>query len=226
MTLRARRTILIILAVLFLIAGPAIIFYANGWRLDFKKFRVVRIGGIFLKDLPTDAGLKINGGLADSSFKKFLSGTLVNNLLPGDYSLAIEKDGYYSWMKTVGVQPATVAEIRVILIPKESQPIVLTSWMRNFWINGSNLIYLDGNWQYFLTDINDPKSGAKLEKKLALELLKGAAPDHKSSPEEETVLSEFENKYRPKSSGITKYVYSNNKIYLLKNGKLFFLEIQ
>lgn len=246
------------------------IFYANGWRLDFKKFRIVRIGGIFLKDFPADAELKINGGLTDGSFKKFLSGTLVNNLLPGDYSLAIEKDGYYSWGKTVGVEPATVAEMKVVLIPRESKPVVLDSRVRDFWINESTLIYLDSNWQYFLADINDLKSRANLgtlfnklkeralnlpgfvpiigvekqespsrwliktaraqylldSRKLTLELLKEEAQAPEVAAEEETILSEFENKYQPNDSGITKYIYSDSKIYLLRAGKLFFLDIQ
>ena len=63
-------------------------------------------------------------------------------------------------------------------------------------------------------------------KRLALELLETTSlPIPSPSPDEKEVLRQFELIISPLSQGIKKYIYSDNRIYLLKNGQLGYLDL-
>ena len=163
MNLRSRNQLLRFFVILFFILGPSAILFAYGWRLDLSHFRIVKVGGIFLKGLPFDASLYVDGRLLDSNGRKFLSGNLINGLLPKDYFIKVERPGYGAWEKTIRVEPSMVAETKpIVLIPMSSPAVLLEKPIDNFWINHSALIYRGPNLTYFLTDTDDLKSRINL----------------------------------------------------------------
>lgn len=116
-----------------------------------------------MKGLPFDASLYVDGRLLDSNGRKFLSGNLINGLLPKDYFIKVERPGYGAWEKTIRVEPSMVAETKpIVLIPMSSPAVLLEKPIDNFWINHSALIYRGPNLTYFLTDTDDLKSRINL----------------------------------------------------------------
>lgn len=163
MTLRTRRMVLSALIGLFLVSGPAITLYAFGLRLDFENLRIVKVGGIFFNNLPSNALIKIDNKPWENQGKKFLSGMLLSNMVPGSYEIKIEKDGYYSWEKSVEVLPSVVSETKpIILIPQKSPAPLFKTLISNFWVNDSTLVYKDFSGNYFLTDLDNLQARTNL----------------------------------------------------------------
>lgn len=163
MTLRTRRMVLSALIGLFLISGPAITLYAFGLRLDFENLRIVKVGGIFFNNLPTNALIKIDNKPWENQGKKFLSGMLLSNMLPENYEIKIEKDGYYSWEKRIEVLPSVVSETKpIILIPQKSPVPLFKTLISNFWVNDSTLMYKDLGGNFFLADLDNLQARTNL----------------------------------------------------------------
>lgn len=81
------------------------------------------------------------------------NGTLIGNLLPKNYYIEIEKDGYQVWQKNIEVKPALVSKITgVILVPNktEKQLLPLPGKLSNFYFNGrEELIFQNENGFYY-----------------------------------------------------------------------------
>lgn len=120
MTLKFRRLLLFGLFVLFIIISPTVILYSRGWRFNFKNLAFQKIGAIYVRTQPKDAIIKINNEIFPNNAGFIQTGTLIANLLPGDYEVKIEKNGYFPYFKNLIVEPALVAElINVVLIPEK-----------------------------------------------------------------------------------------------------------
>jgi len=167
-----RQKLFYLFAVLFLLLAPALVVYAYGWRLDLKTFRPVKIGGVFLRNLPSDALIKIDNKSAERQARQTLTGTLINNLLPGEYQIEVNKEGYLPWRKTVAVAPAAVTEsLPIILIPeKPSETSLLKRPLLDFWVSDSKLIYQDLNGGYYLMDTGE--AGSRINLSLLFDSLK------------------------------------------------------
>jgi|GEM_PF-4478522 len=163
MTVRNIKILRIVLLFLFLILAPIFVLYAYGWRMDFEKLRPVKVGGVFLRSLPTDANLTINGKPVKKRSHKLLTGALIGNLLPGNYTIQIEKYGYQKWRKEVLVAPALVFETTPIILPPLKKPeLFFEESVQDFWINGSVLIYHSADGNFYLAKIGDLSSRTNL----------------------------------------------------------------
>jgi len=119
MTLRVRRILSLIFILLFFTITPAIILYAAGYRLGRNVFSVERTGMFMIDSRPRNAKILLNGQVQETWLsslfkqKKFLTTPAkIKNLLPGEYTVAVELNGYLSWQKklTIGPGAATFAE--------------------------------------------------------------------------------------------------------------------
>ena len=119
MTLRVRRILSLIFILLFFAITPAIMLYAAGYRLGKNAFSVQRTGMFMIDSRPRSAKVLLNGQAQETWLsslfkqKKFLTTPAkIKNLLPGEYTVAVELDGYLSWQKklTIGPGAATFAE--------------------------------------------------------------------------------------------------------------------
>lgn len=125
MSLRTRRILFYSLVLLFLIVGTALVFYSRGWRFDFKDRELVQIGGIYLRSRPENAEILLDGQPVKNKAGLLQSGTLIDNLFPGEYEVRLSKEGYTDWQKHVLVLPENVSVFDgIIMVPKKEAEIV------------------------------------------------------------------------------------------------------
>lgn len=124
MTKKTRLIALLICGTLFLILTPYVITRSIGYTIDFKKFRLVATGGIYLKVLPSGASITIdskikgkNSAWSNSFFKQ--------NLLPEKHEVLVKKDGYYDYQKFLNVKEGEVTKLEHIVLFKQNIPFDL-----------------------------------------------------------------------------------------------------
>jgi len=117
MTKSSRRKLFYVLSVIFIVATPLLVFYSLGYTLNIFEARIGRVGSIFVKSERRGISIFLNNRLIKETL--FATGSILSGIEPGVYLLRVEKNGYYSWSKTVEVKPEIVTELRnVLLIPK------------------------------------------------------------------------------------------------------------
>lgn len=118
-----RRQLFYALLALFIVAGSAIVFYADGWRLDFAKWRFEKVGGIYVRSFPENAAIYLDGKLVENQSGFFSPGTLISNLLPQTYNLTLKETGYDVWQENVDVLPSFVTQFKyAVLVPRDATP--------------------------------------------------------------------------------------------------------
>lgn len=127
MTKKARTLLFAACLILFVLVAPIIIAYSQGYRFDFETKRIVQTGGIYVKAMPRNVNVYING-----KFKKttsiFTNSCLIENLLPKTYNVEVKKQGYHTWQKNLTVWETQVTEAKnILLIPENPNFTVLTS---------------------------------------------------------------------------------------------------
>lgn len=130
MTLRVRRILSFIFIVLFLSITPAAMLYAAGYRLNKNSFSVQKTGMFIIDSKPKGAKIFIDGKpretLASSILNKnnfIATPAKIKNLLPGEYDLKLELDGYWSWQKKLTVNPGASTFAENIYLFKNDLPI-------------------------------------------------------------------------------------------------------
>ena len=119
-----RKIIFYILLIFYLMACPLVLLYASGYILrPGSEHGLVRTGLVSVSSVPPGASVYLGR-------KKFTKKTpaLLMDLLPGDYTISVYLKKYRPWFRRVPVQEeqATVLE-KIMLVPKELEPKVLTS---------------------------------------------------------------------------------------------------
>ncbi|HRY52602.1 MAG TPA: PEGA domain-containing protein [Candidatus Portnoybacteria bacterium] len=117
MTRLTRRLLFYSLVLIFILATPPTILYATGYSFDWQKKAITATGGFYLKSLPEEATILIDGQ------NKKTTPRLVSRLLPKSYSVEIAKEGFHSWQKELTIEPKLVTEARnIILFPNTLLP--------------------------------------------------------------------------------------------------------
>ncbi|MCL5004663.1 MAG: hypothetical protein M1170_01825 [Patescibacteria group bacterium] len=120
MTLRTRRIIFYGLFLVFFPLAVGIIFYSQGWRIDFENLGVEKTGAAYIETSPKNVAIKLNNKTIPDQSGLIKSGTLIPDLLPKNYKLEIQKDGYWTYRKNIKVEPSMVAELMdTVLIPQK-----------------------------------------------------------------------------------------------------------
>lgn len=117
MSLLARRLIFYALLMLFIIAAPLLLAYATGYRWSFTQRRIVKIGAISLQSIPSGASITLNGNL-----HKTRTPSLITDLTPGRYNVALEREGYHRWEKTLTVEDEKTSFAHAAVLFKRSTP--------------------------------------------------------------------------------------------------------
>lgn len=93
-----------------------VIFYGRGYRLDFAKGRpdFLGTGLLVATSTPDGAEVYINGHLTTATANTI-------NLSPGNYTVRIFKDGYFSWEKNIKIQKEVVTKVDALLFPTAPQ---------------------------------------------------------------------------------------------------------
>jgi hypothetical protein len=108
--------------------------YAAGYRLNKNGFSVQRTGMFIIDSKPKGAKIFIDGKpqetFASSIFNKndfIATPAKIKNLLPGEYNLRLELDGYWSWQKKLTVNPGASTFAENIYLFKDNLPVQIAS---------------------------------------------------------------------------------------------------
>ncbi|OGF64591.1 hypothetical protein A2661_01345 [Candidatus Giovannonibacteria bacterium RIFCSPHIGHO2_01_FULL_45_24] len=115
LTKRKRRVFFYISIFVFLFAALPIIFYSQGYRLG-EDFALHKTGGVFIRT--SESGALVRADKKNKQTSLINKSALVKNLLPGDYQISAEKEGFWPWSKRIEVLPEIVAERNALLVPK------------------------------------------------------------------------------------------------------------
>lgn len=122
MNLAKHRTIFSV-GIFVLIAFFAVvaIFWARGFKPNFRNGTIQRTGLIVANSIPTGAQVLIDDRLTSAT------NTSIAFLEPKTYKVKIEKDGYTTWQKDITVQADLATEINALLFPLAPQISPLTT---------------------------------------------------------------------------------------------------
>lgn len=141
MNLLWRRITYISFFVIFFAISFFLLFYLQGYRYNYNKKRIERVGAIMADSLPKDARIKING-----EYQSTNTTSTIQPLTPDTYQVEIEYPSYQSWKKTLTVKQSEVTftgQIRLWPNTQEGDQIV-DGTIKNIQVshNKENIIYV------------------------------------------------------------------------------------
>lgn len=207
MTKKQRTILFFLMAIIFIIVAPSIILYSQGYRFDVKKMMFVETGAIYLKVYPEESTIFLNNEKQkETSF--FSRDLLMQNLLPQNYLIRIEKEGYHFWEKNLEVQVGLATEAKYITMFKEDNPFNLVKEdIENFFPS------LDGNHFLLLTSSNEIYEYKESTKELKRILNKTQTPYNISK----ITFSNSRNALVETSTGLYYLLTPDNQISLIKS---------
>ncbi len=143
MTKNNKKIIFFVCCALFVILAPTVLFYCQGYRFDFETKKIVKTGAFYFKVLPRQAQVYLNGKIQGKS-DFFFGAILIENLLPKNYKVKIERQDYQSWEKNLTVNEAETTEAKNIVLPPEKLSFdLLSQQVMNFWFSpdGKKIIF-------------------------------------------------------------------------------------
>ncbi len=120
------------LFLLFLVLGGGIVLFAQGWRIDFPSFLISKVGGIYIRSYPENASIFLNGKPTENQSGFLSRGTLISDLFPKTYRLALTAPGYLDWHENVAVAPSFVANHKYAVLVPANPASIGTSTVINF----------------------------------------------------------------------------------------------
>lgn len=114
MTKRTKRWLFYSAVAVFLLLSYVMLLYAQGYKYSFYESKFFRTGAISLK-VNSDAKVFLNDKLEGET--SFFNNTFsIDRLLPGNYTLQIQKDDYTIWTKTINVEEGLITDFPQIMI--------------------------------------------------------------------------------------------------------------
>ncbi|MFH1462234.1 MAG: hypothetical protein ABIG08_00815 [bacterium] len=135
MTQKTRTALFFAFLALFLLIAPSAVFYSQGYRIDFDLKKITQTGGLFMKIVPKQVEIYIDGKLKKKT-DFFFGSTLIENLLPQKYKIEVKKQDYLTWEKTLEIKEKEVAEAKNIVLFSQDisfQPLLTN--VKNFWFS-------------------------------------------------------------------------------------------
>lgn len=107
------------LGVTILIVAMAfsILFYAEGYRFNYRNFKITRTGVLSVVAYPKNSTVTLNGKTVANKLP------YSDNLLPSRYSVTVTKDGYSSWSAYSKIEPDLVTEYKNVVLFRKSPQI-------------------------------------------------------------------------------------------------------
>ncbi len=116
-----RRILFYFSAGVFLILSSTVIVYALGYKYDFLENRFVKTGSLHIK-VQTNALIFINDKLNGQT--SFLNNSFSKSgLLPREYRIRVEKEGYHSWQKTVSIDGGILSDFSSVFLVNKNLPV-------------------------------------------------------------------------------------------------------
>jgi len=138
MTLRTRRILYITFLLLFFIITPLLCLYAAGYKINFSKGFIQKTGMLVLDSKPEGARIFLNNKPQQFFFKKYYTKftgqeessyintpAKIKNLLPGEYRVRLELEGYWPWEKKLKILPGVTTYAEDINLFKKNTPLII-----------------------------------------------------------------------------------------------------
>lgn len=122
LTKTKRRILFYISMLIFAAAVVPILLYSLGYRIS-SDFKVVKTGGIFIRASETGADVFVGSKHKRTSLLG--KSGLIKNLAPGTYKVAVRKEGFWDWEKSLDVVSEMVASREALLVPKNPDGKIL-----------------------------------------------------------------------------------------------------
>jgi len=107
-----------VVASIVVLISLGVIFYAEGYRIDFSTFRVVKTGVLYLKIQPRNVTINVN------DLRQQESSSFVENLTPGFYHVSVGKSGFVTWKLGLQVRSQSVNEYSDIILFRSKIPVL------------------------------------------------------------------------------------------------------
>lgn len=116
MTTGVRQTIFILFTILFIATSVILLLYASGYRVT-RSGRIVETGILFVNGKPRDARALVNQKPVGHKLPLRLQ-----HMIPGSYTIRVEKDGHYAWEKTLDIRPRETTFATDLVLWKLAEP--------------------------------------------------------------------------------------------------------
>ena len=134
MSRKTRFIILILCIVLFCVATPYIVLYSLGYRIDLTHKKIVGTGGIYVKAFPQGTDVTVDPKVRNTT-GLFSNYVFVQNLLPGNHTVSVTKDGYYDYKKNLVVKENEATKLENITLFKQKNDFsILGDTINNFFV--------------------------------------------------------------------------------------------
>ncbi|MCK9186968.1 MAG: hypothetical protein PHS16_01215 [Candidatus Colwellbacteria bacterium] len=140
----ARKAVFWALLTVFLGAGIPLAFYSCGYRLRFDTFEITRSGGIYVKTVPGDAKIFLDGRPIKNNSGILNSGTFINGLTPGKYELSIKKENYLPFTANAEVIPLQADPFEKLVLVPDSFNSLMTGNISDLNVSSGEIIISDG----------------------------------------------------------------------------------
>lgn len=135
MTLKIRRILYAIFIIAFLIIAPVVSFYAAGYKFSLSGIKFQKTGTFIFDTEPEGAKIFINGKQQQTFLKRYYSKeksfittpAKIKNILPGEYNVKFELDGYLLWQKKLTIHPGTSTYAENVYLFKKNLPMLINS---------------------------------------------------------------------------------------------------
>ncbi|MDD5216642.1 MAG: PEGA domain-containing protein [Candidatus Omnitrophica bacterium] len=98
---------------IFILLTPIVLFYSLGYKFDLKSKKFLKTGAIDITSHPKDANVYLNGRKIENT-----TPCVIRLLMPGKYTLTLDKDLFYVYEMPIDVRSSAVTGIDVTLVPK------------------------------------------------------------------------------------------------------------
>ncbi|MEX2144775.1 MAG: hypothetical protein WD712_00110 [Candidatus Spechtbacterales bacterium] len=151
MTKRTRTILFGVFLSLFLLSILPMVLFTKGYRVDLDNLKLVETGGIDLNINTADTKVYLDAKLKrETSF--IFKNAVFRNILPGNYDIAIEKNNYKKWQKTISVEAGRVSKFLDIRLFPNKMPETLLA-------ENTNRAFLSPNLRFGLLESEGNISG-------------------------------------------------------------------
>ena len=190
MSQKTRQILFYIFVVIFLTLTPAISFYASGYKLG-SGLNLQKTGILIVDSEPSSAFIYIDGKIQQDFFNKIMKSEegfittpqKIKNLLPGEYNIKIDKDGYWPWEKKLTIKPGESTFAEDIILFRKNLPMLV----ENNTIDNNKTILVNDK----LISVNNEKISIIGEDEAALSapLTEAVSEDIKVSPSKNKIIA-------------------------------------
>lgn len=97
-----------IVGLIMIALAMSVLFYAQGYRFNVKNFKIIKTGVIFLVSDPKGSEVYLGEKLQDKHTPYAM------NLTSGNYSVRVEKKGYFDWNRNFNIKSEMVTDFKYI----------------------------------------------------------------------------------------------------------------